>query len=180
MKMNGYWVYTITTPDGMVYVGMSGKKYTSQRWQPSHYKETSLEPYIKICGWENLKKEVVQSDILTESEAKNIENKIILKHRENCCCINGYRSGNVTKNIKYKHNYTEEHKEERKSYLEKNKERFIEYKKQYREEHKEEIKVSWKNYYEKNKKVLLEKRRKYRERNKQEKQFKEQGYISLF
>lgn len=154
MKMNGYWVYTITTPDGMVYVGMSGKKYTSQRWQPSHYKETSLEPYIKICGWENLKKEVVQSDILTESEAKNIENKIILKHRENCCCINGYRSGNVTKNIKYKHNYTEEHKEE--------------------------IKVSWKNYYEKNKKVLLEKRRKYRERNKQEKQFKEQGYISLF
>ena len=46
-----WWVYIHTTPNGMHYVGVSTRKYTSQRWQPSHYKETALQTYIERFGW---------------------------------------------------------------------------------------------------------------------------------
>ena len=77
MKMNGFWVYTHTTPDGMVYVGQSGAKYTSHRWSPNYYKQMSIEQYIKLWGWENIKHTIIK-DGLSYDEAKSIENEMIL------------------------------------------------------------------------------------------------------
>lgn len=54
-----WWIYVHTTPCGMHYVGMSSREKTSQRWAPSQYKRTSLEPYIERFGWENIGHTVV-------------------------------------------------------------------------------------------------------------------------
>ena len=54
-----WWVYVHTTPDGMHYVGVSTRKYTSQRWHPAHYKRTSLQTYIERFGWAAIEHTVV-------------------------------------------------------------------------------------------------------------------------
>lgn len=54
-----YWIYIHTTPCGMHYVGVSSQEKTSQRWNPSNYKGTALEPYIERYGWENIEHTVV-------------------------------------------------------------------------------------------------------------------------
>lgn len=126
MKVKGYWVYTVTCPDGMVYVGMSMREYTSRRWKKGSYESTSLFPYIKEWGWDNLKKEVIKEG-LTKEEAFDLEEEIISFCELNGVCINQRHSGGATLNengvrdlnmyskrygYKYQHKYFETHREE--------------------------------------------------------------------
>lgn len=130
MKVNGFWVYTVTCPDGMVYVGMSMRENTSRRWKKQNYESCSLYPYIELWGWKNLKKEVIKEG-LTKEEAFDLEEELISFCELNGVCINQRHSGGVTLNgngvrdlntysvnkakengYKHQHKYFESHGEE--------------------------------------------------------------------
>lgn len=91
-KVTGFWVYALITPDGMFYIGYSGKRYCSERWYKSNYKSTSLQPYIEKYGWENIRK-VVLCYNLTEDQALLLEDLLIQEARKGGWCINDRRSG---------------------------------------------------------------------------------------
>lgn len=157
--MKKYWVYLHITPDGMVYVGRSGLKYTYERWKPSHYKNTTLEPYIEKWGWENIKHEVVK-DNLSKEESYRLEGELSKMYKEKGVCINKYISCGLRCNGEenaYRKKYRDEHEETR------NKEK--EYNKQYHKEHREEIRLRKKKYREEHRDELNAKRReKYRKK----------------
>ena len=126
MKVKGYWVYTVTCPDGMVYIGMSMRENTSRRWKKQNYESCSLYPYIELWGWKNLKKEVIKEG-LTKEGAFDLEEELISFCELNGVCINQRHSGGVTLNengvrdsvsyskrygYKYQHRYFERHREE--------------------------------------------------------------------
>lgn len=156
MKTTGWWCYTITTPDNMVYVGVSQGKKTENRWQPSCYKTTSLQPYIEKYGWENLKHEIVKQ-CMTKQEAFDLENELIERYGEEGRKINKVGSGGWTldkeKKMKYDRDlkrkwnteHTEEHRERSRLYYEehKNDVDFKNKRRKYREEHSAE----WKEYH---------------------------------
>lgn len=133
MKVNGFWVYTVTCPDGMVYVGMSMRENTSMRWNKQNYESCSLYPYIELWGWKNLKKEVIKEG-LTKEEAFDLEEELISFCELNGVCINKRHSGGVTLNgngvrdlntynvnkakengYKHQHKYFESHREEQRT-----------------------------------------------------------------
>lgn len=155
MKTEGYWVYEITTPNGMVYVGMSSYKYTCQRWQPSLYKRKSLYPYIEEFGWDVLKKEVIK-DGLTKEEAFQFEDSLIRKYKGEGRCINDRCSGGLCcdgDKKEYNKQYRDEHKEEiirkHRQYNDEHKEKL----KQYRDEHKEQMREYNRKYYARQKEL---------------------------
>lgn len=87
MKMTGpYWVYVHTTPDGMVYVGRSGRKTTEQRWSKYRYEGTSLYPYIEKYGMDNIKHFFI--DGLSKEESYRLEGELIQIYKEKGVCIN--------------------------------------------------------------------------------------------
>lgn len=200
MKTNGYWVYSITTPDNMVYVGMSGCKTTNRRWNEG-YRGTSLRPFIEKFGIENLKKEVIK-DGLTKQEAQELEEELRQFYLSKGIVINKQPSGGEWSKLgekEYRKKHYQEHKEEyserMKKYRESHKEEDSENHKQYYQEHKEEILNNVKRYYqehmeekrkyaneyrEKNKELINKKQRERREKKKQQKQLEELGYIPLF
>lgn len=100
-EVTGWWVYVMCTPNNMYYVGYGGGKngteQVSRRWQPLHYKDISLEPYIKEYGWNNLEK-VVLKDGLTKDGALQFEDTLIKMYKQLGCCINKQRSGNISNN----------------------------------------------------------------------------------
>lgn len=132
METNGYWVYTITTPEGMVYVGMSSRKRTCDRWQPRQYKTTSLQPFIEKFGWESLTHEVISTN-MTKKEAQTMENELIEKYGNEGKRINKYGSGGWKKDeelIKIKK------RESSARYREKHREECVKRVKEWREKHK--------------------------------------------
>ena len=146
MKVNGYWVYEITTPDGMKYVGMSCRKYTSHRWRRNNYKTTALQSYIEEFGWDALKEEVIK-DGLSKEEALQLEDELIRVYKEEGHCINYKCSGGVCcdENMKgYKKQYYDEHKEE-----------ILEQKKQYYDAHKEQRQEYQRKRYARQKELRL-------------------------
>ena len=149
--MKKYWVYIHTTPDGMVYVGFSGAKHTSDRWKPSAYKQTSLQPYIEKWGWENIKHEVVK-DNLSKEDAFKIEDELIKFYKERGVCINTYNSGGLQcdgKNNEYDKQYYQKHKEQYKEYYQTHKDEKSKYSKEWREKNKEYLREYEKNRIEK-------------------------------
>lgn len=79
-----FFVYTHTTPDGMVYVGQSGLQKPLLRWVKSHYRKNTLfGSEISKWGWNNIEHKVVASG-LKYIEAKKIEGELI-----NFCFMNG-------------------------------------------------------------------------------------------
>lgn len=96
-KVNGWWCYCLITPDGMFYIGCSGRKECWQRWNQNCYKnECSFALYIDKYGWDNMRK-VVLCDCLTEDQAKKLEDLLIQEARKGGWCINKQRSGNISK-----------------------------------------------------------------------------------
>lgn len=135
--VNGHWVYgAIVIPVKEIYIGMSGRKYTSQRWKKRDYKTTALQPYIEQYGWDNIHFFVFK-DGLTEKQAEQLEDLLITQARLDNWCINKQGSGG-----KYRDNPLECRKEYDKKYREAHKEEA----KQYRETHKEERKLYDKQY----------------------------------
>lgn len=160
MKMIGpFWVYTHTTPDGMVYVGRSGLKYTYDRWKPSHYKNTTLEPYIEKWGWENISHFFI--DGLSKEESYKLEGELSNMYKEKGVCINKYISCGLRCNGEdngYHKKYRDEHEEFRnkaneynKRYHKEHREEIYLRKKKYREEHREEINAKNRERYKKKK-----------------------------
>lgn len=141
VKTSGYFVYAHTTPNGMIYVGMS-KLQPCQRWHPKQYKDNSLAPYIKQYGWENIEHRVL-IDGLTKKEAEQWEDKLIMVLSINGLCINERRSGGIKRDDKqaYYKQYNEDHKEERKQWREDHRDDKQAYNKQYNEDHKDYIKA---------------------------------------
>lgn len=143
--MKKYWVYIHITPDGMVYVGRSGAKYISQRWTPSSYKRTSLEPHIKKWGWENIKHEIIK-DNLSKEDSYKLEDELIKMYQEKGVCINKQQSGGLQCDGK------------RKEYRNKNKEKINNQIKDYYNKHKEELKEYNRNYYKTHKEKWIKKK----------------------
>ena len=143
-KVTGYWVYAHITPEKEVYIGYSGNKYTSVRWQPQLYKSSYLQPYIERFGWENIEHRVL-IDGLTKEQAIQAEDWFIKKASTDGFCINHNRSGLISKVTDYPKSYYESHKEEKKNYIkyyyESHKEEKKTYLKAYREAHKEDSKI---------------------------------------
>lgn len=84
MKNDNFWVYTHTTPDGLVYVGQSQFETTNLRWVKSHYRPTTtFRKEIEKWGWDNIKHEVVATN-LTHEEALKLEGELI-----DFCKLNG-------------------------------------------------------------------------------------------
>lgn len=131
-KTTGYWVYVHRTPDNMYYPGHSGgedgKKQVCQRWQPLHYRTTSLHPYIEQYGWDNIEHLVIK-DGLTKEQAAYWEERLIQMYTEMGCCINCQHSGNCTADTK-KYYQQRNQQPERKAYMQ---EYMREYNQQYRQ-----------------------------------------------
>ena len=87
-----WWIYIHTTPDGMHYVGVSTRKYTSQRWQPSHYKETALQAYIERFGWAAIEHTVV-AYVDNEKLALLYEDALMSEFAKQGTLINKHGSG---------------------------------------------------------------------------------------
>lgn len=93
MKNDNFWVYTHTTPDGMVYVGQSQFEATNLRWVESHYRpHTTFGKTISLWGWDNIRHEVIAAD-LTHEEALIMEGELIDFCKANGVSLNEKRSG---------------------------------------------------------------------------------------
>jgi len=134
-KQKIYRVYIHTTPDGMVYVGVT--KNIKYRWRPSAYKRTALEPYINEFGWRNIKHEVIYT-CEDRTEAFEVEGDMIDYYDDKGVLINKVRSGLLctTNRQEYDKQYRDEHKNEisewHKQYYKYHKEERTAYKRQYR------------------------------------------------
>ncbi len=190
MKMTGpYWCYTITTPDDMVYSGMSCRKDTNKRWVKGQYAKLSLGPYIDKFGWENMSFFFIDG-IKNKEEALKLEDELIQMYSEKGVCINKQRSGGVWSiegrkeyNRKWHINNIEKARENnrryRKNNLEKERERDrLRYWKKKNskptKEERERMRVR------KEKERMRELAKRYMERKRIEKELKKKGYISLF
>ena len=150
--MKKYWVYIHITPDGMVYVGRSGMKYTSQRWRPYTYKSSSLQPHIEKWGWENIKHEVVK-DGLTKEESYELEDELIKMYKEKGVCINNRDSGGLKCDGKRKE-YYDKHKDKRRDYYERHKDESLEQKREWYKNNRERYNEYMREYRKKKKEVV--------------------------
>lgn len=77
-----FCVYKHTFPNGKVYIGITGKE-PKKRWANGlGYKGQSVFTEIEKSGWDNIKHEILFSD-LSWVEASSIEKKLIKKHKDN-------------------------------------------------------------------------------------------------
>lgn len=132
-KTEGYWLYIIRIPNDMYYVGISRRRYASQRFHPSQYKDTVLQLFIKQFGWQNLEKKIIK-DNLTKEQALYWEGVFINMYRKLGIGINKLNSGGE---------WSKDPLEYYKSYRKIKKEYCSEYNKKYRETHKNELKKRW-------------------------------------
>ena len=172
MKTNKYWVYTITSPDGMVYVGRSGRNKTWERWKPSEYKKTPMvKKEIEKWGWKNLKKEVVKSG-LSYDESYILEHELILFCKINGVSLNIYDSGglkcggnskeydkkyretHIVEIRQYNSKYKKEHYIQRKHMSDSDREAIREYHREYYTTNREKINKRRRELYKKKKEVV--------------------------
>lgn len=130
-------------PVGLHYYGITEKEI-KERISRGGYKNTSLYPYIKEYGWNNIITTIVL-DNLTKKEAKHLEDRLIKEGWERGDCINQNSSG---------YDYTDNPPKYKK-----------EYNKQYREKHKEELKIKCKQWCDEHKEHKQEYDKKYRKIN---------------
>ena len=168
-KVTGCWTYAHLTPNYQyIYFGY-GTGQCSDRWFPSGYKTTSLQPFIEQYGWDNLIHIVIQ-DGLTEEQAIIIEGALIKQGKADGWCINkNESSGNRTtewneENPDYHKQYYQNHKEKMsnsmKLWRKEHKEHIQNLNKQYQKEHKEEISEYQKKHYKENREKIREKQNK--------------------
>lgn len=84
-KSDSKWsVYIHTTPSGKKYVGITSRKL-NKRWRNGHgYNTQMFGRAIEKYGWENIKHEVIASD-LTHDKAVELEKFLIAKYKTNDC-----------------------------------------------------------------------------------------------
>lgn len=94
-----YTVYKHTSPNGKVYIGITGKK-VSERWKNGngYHHSTHFNNAIQKYGWENIKHEILYTG-LTKEEAEEKEIELIKKYKATDR-LYGYNSdsgGNINK-----------------------------------------------------------------------------------
>lgn len=139
-EVQGWWVYSIKIPSiNKYYIGVSGRKECSQRWNKSSYKGMALEPYLN--EWDSMEKTVLV-DNLTKEQSYQYEDNIIRALKMNDLCINTNRSGLITDDINAYHKqhyendteFREREKERSKQWYENNKEKILEQQRQYKKQ----------------------------------------------
>ena len=171
-----YIVYQHVTPDDMYYYGVTNNPKRRWGYNGIHYRDTSLYTYIEKFGWENIQ-HIVLYENLSYDDALKIEDSLIISGWEKGNCINKRRSGNVSKDDVYIHEYQREYQRE---YYEQNRDKLIQYQREYQQQNKEKIQELKKQYYEQNKEKIQERKKQYYEQNKeqireQNKQYYEQN-----
>lgn len=80
--MNSYTVYKHTAPNGKMYIGMTIQKDLNRRWQYGSGYRTQTRFYraIKKYGWENLKHEIVMTN-LSKEDAEKLEIAMIKEYK---------------------------------------------------------------------------------------------------
>lgn len=75
-----YCVYKHTTPSGKVYIGLTGKQ-PKERWDSGHGYRNNPHFWnaIKLYGWNNIKHEILYTN-LTKEEAGKIERQLIAEY----------------------------------------------------------------------------------------------------
>lgn len=127
----------------------------------------------KTCSKERIKKLKESPVMQLEKQIRSsiiTENKILFSEKKRLCyiCKNIFLIADLQDGFckkcytKYKSKYRKEHKEQRKNYLEQNKEKIKEYYKDYNEENKEKIKEKRRLYREKNREKINERQRQSR------------------
>lgn len=111
--MSGYWVYILTTPNKMVYVGMSKAKYTCKRCRKDLYRSTSLQSYIDEFGFDSFSKFFIDG-LESKKEAVRLENELIEMYSEKGCCINKNSSHLLSSDKEHKREYDKERYEKQK------------------------------------------------------------------
>ena len=127
----------------MFYIGMS-KQQLVYRWRPSQYKTTSLGPYIKQFGWDNIR-HVVLKDGLTKDQAEQLEDLLIKEATRQEFCINQNRSGGIKRdNLKEYNREWQREYEQRPEVKERKREWQREYDKKHSQtEKRKEYKHQW-------------------------------------
>lgn len=80
--MNDYKVYLHIFPNGKRYVGITKQNLDKRFSNGKHYKNQIVGKAMKKYGWDNIEHKVV-SENLTQKEACNLEQKLILKYKSN-------------------------------------------------------------------------------------------------
>ena len=155
----------------MHYYGVTCQK-AERRWRGNgrYYKTTSLQPYIEKYGWENIQHKVLFENISKE-DALSIEDSLILSGREKGNCINKIRSGNVSKDDRYRQQCYQQNREkileQQREYREQNREKIFEYHREYREQNREKRLEYQREYNKKNREKRLEYQREYNKKNRE-------------
>lgn len=81
--MGKYSVYKHTSPNGKVYIGITGRK-PEHRWNngKGYYQNQHFQNAINMYGWDNFTHEIIV-DGLTKEEACEIEKELISKYKSN-------------------------------------------------------------------------------------------------
>lgn len=137
-KVTGSWTYGHIVPENLIYIGRSDEPECCNRWKPSRYNGTELQPYIEKYGWNNIK-HIVFKDGLTPKQAEQLEGLLIAQAKIDGWCINKRNSGGECRDNPAEYNH--------KNYLSHRKE-VLERSKQYYSEHKEQKKDWLKKYTE--------------------------------
>ena len=125
MKDQKWTLYTHTTPDGMVYVGITTN--TKNRWKKHHYTRcnTPFSVAINTWGWRNIIHEKI-CVINNKDDALDEEDRMILFCKENECSLNMHRSGGGDRrksrhreHMKNRYQTDEEYRNKRKEYMKK-------------------------------------------------------------
>ena len=76
-----YSVYRHTTPDGKIYIGVTGRN-PKERWNGKYYHNAEFSKAIKIFGWQNIKHDVLFV-YDTKAEAYQKEQELIALYQSN-------------------------------------------------------------------------------------------------
>lgn len=78
---DNFKVYKHTSPDGKVYIGLTGVDVEA-RWQAGlgYHRNIYFTRAIKKYGWDNFKHEIIRDD-LTKEEACSLESQLIAKYQ---------------------------------------------------------------------------------------------------
>lgn len=144
-KITGYYVYMHRTPEKDCYFGISQQQPTV-RFAPSHYKGTTLLPYIEKFGWDNIEHKVL-FDNLTKRQAEIIEDWLITNARRDGFCINKRRSGGIERDNPEGYNQSPEVKERQRQYNSKRR-KTEDYKKYQHEYHQTEKYKAYQREYQ--------------------------------
>jgi len=145
MDDSGFSVYKHTSPNGKVYIGITGRN-PEKRWKSGYAHNSHFHSAIKKYGWDNLKHEIVFCG-LSEEEAKKSETELIARYKSadpkfGYNKTDGGEHNSATEEINLKRSQTMKKKHENVEFHNKAREVFLNRDKSYTESEEYKSKVS--------------------------------------